>query len=201
MADLQVHLQEVTKILQEVGERVEGNLYCDIQPTNVTANLDKINNLRFVTFGKEKICEIGVNACHSFLFMLDVNPNAQYVLFDIGIHKYLEPCFQYLQKAFPNTDMKLLLGDSKLTVPSFAENHLGEFDLVHIDGGHNEPEFTSDYIHSLQLLKPGGLIVFDDYDYDEIRDFVNKKIELGEVKPFQNPNVKVTSAHIVLVKV
>jgi len=176
-----IHLQKLTAILQEVGERVEGNLYCDIQPTNITADNQKINNLRNAVAQKQKVCEIGVNAGHSLLLMLDANPTAEYVLFDIGLHRYLEPCFNYLETAFPSASLKLLLGDSKITVPAYAENHTGEFDVCHIDGGHLAPEFTSDYESSMKLLKTGGLIVFDDYDYSEIKAFVDSKIKAGEV--------------------
>jgi predicted O-methyltransferase YrrM len=179
--EIGIHLQKLTAILQEVGERVEGNLYCDIQPTNITADNQKINNLRNAVAQKQKVCEIGVNAGHSLLFMLDANPTADYILFDIGLHIYLDPCFKYLETAFPAASMKLFLGDSKLTVPAYAENHAGEFDTCHIDGGHLAPEFTSDYESCMKLLKTGGLIVFDDYDYADIKNFVDSKIKAGEV--------------------
>ena len=195
---LQHHLNKLTGILQQVGERVEGNFYCDIEATNITADGDKINNLRNAVKDKKKVCEIGVNAGHSLLFMLDVNSTAEYVLFDIGIHKYLEPCVSYLESAFPSTSMKLYLGDSKLTVPAYAENHEGTFDFCHIDGGHLPPEFTSDYQACMKLLKKGGFMIFDDYDYTEIKAFIDSKIASGEVVVTdQIP----TPRHIVLRKV
>lgn len=198
---LQQHLESITKILETVGERVEGNLYCDIEARHITADINKINNLRITAVGKQKICEIGVNACHSLLLMLDVNPTAEYALFDIGIHKYLEPCFQYLETQFSSTTMKLYLGDSKLTLPAYAENHEGEFDMCHVDGGHEPPEFTSDYKNSLALLKKGGFMVFDDYDYTEIKKFIDEKIGLGEVQRVdQSPLLSIPN-QIVLMKV
>lgn len=198
---LQQHLDKLTGILQQVGERVEGNFYCDIQPTNITADNMKINNLRMTVKDKKKVCEIGVNAGHSFLFMLDANHTAEYVLFDIGFHKYLEPCYNYLETAFPSTSMKLYLGDSKLTVPAYAETHAGEFDFCHIDGGHLPPEFTSDYEACMKLLKKGGFMIFDDYDYTEIKAFVDSKIALGEILPIVEAPIYPTTRHIVLMKV
>jgi hypothetical protein len=198
---LQKHLAALSKILQEVGERVEGNFFCDISPTNITADVDKINNLRRLVAGREKICEIGVNACHSLLFMVDANPTGEYALFDIGIHKYLEPCFEYLREQFPTTRMNLYLGDSKLTVPAYAESHKGEFDVCHIDGGHLPPEFTSDYKHCMILLKKGGFIIFDDYEIPEIKAFVDSKLALNEVVKIQDPLLADISSHILLMKV
>lgn len=198
---MQKHLASITKILTEVGERVEGNFYCDISPNHIVADVNKINNLRNVVAGRKKICEIGVNACHSLLFMLDVNPDAEYALFDIGIHKYLEPCFNYLQDQFSNTKMSLFIGDSKITVPAYAENNKNQFDCCHIDGGHQPPEFTSDYENCIIMLKKGGLIIFDDYDYDEIRKFVDSKLASGEVIKVQHPSLSDLNCHIVLMKV
>jgi predicted O-methyltransferase YrrM len=200
-ATLQHNLGNLTGILQQVGERVEGNLYCDIEPTRITADMIKINNLRAAVEGKKKICEIGVNACHSFLFMLDANSTAEYVLFDIGIHTYLDPCFSYVESVFPTTSMKLYVGDSKLTVPSYAEHHEGEFDCCHIDGGHMAPEFTSDYNSCMKLLKQGGLLVFDDYDYPEIKSFVDSKLQSGEVTQVVGSLFNATSRQIILAKV
>ena len=47
-----IHIQNITKILKQVGERVEGNLICDIYPDNwiYHENLDKIHNLQLLFF-------------------------------------------------------------------------------------------------------------------------------------------------------
>lgn len=195
---MQKHLQEITRILTDIGERVEGNLYCDIQPNNIVADIKKIDNLRQCCHEKKKICEIGVNAGHSLLFMLDISPSAEYTLFDIGIHKYMEPCVEYLRKSFPEASIQLLVGDSRLTVPAFAETNKEVFDLCHIDGGHEPEVFVSDYEATLQMVKKGGYIVFDDYDYSEIKKFVDSRVEKGEVKmvPFYP-----TERQAILVKV
>ena len=76
--DLQnnIHIRAIADILHNVGERVEGNLICDIDCDNyvIDRNFAKIHNLKFLCAGKKRICEIGVNACHSLLLMLLVNP-------------------------------------------------------------------------------------------------------------------------------
>jgi len=42
-------------------------------------------------------------------------------------------------------------------------NEQREFDLVYIDGSHNASDVLADAVLSFFLLKPGGLMIFDDY--------------------------------------
>jgi len=39
----------------------------------------------------------------------------------------------------------------------------GYFDLVYIDGSHQAPDVLADAVVGFQLLRPGGIMVFDDY--------------------------------------
>lgn len=90
------HFEKISQILNEIGERVEGNLICDVDSSNIviTRNIAKIKNLQYLSKNKNKICEIGVNAGHSLLLMLEQNPNAEYLLFDLNNHKYTNPCIE-----------------------------------------------------------------------------------------------------------
>lgn len=55
------HIKNITKILNDVGERIEGNLICDIEPENyvISTNKYKIKNLQYLCKNKQKIIEIG----------------------------------------------------------------------------------------------------------------------------------------------
>jgi predicted O-methyltransferase YrrM len=44
-----------------------------------------------------------------------------------------------------------------------ASGHALSFDLVYVDGSHRAPDVLSDSVLSFHLLRPGGLLVFDDY--------------------------------------
>jgi predicted O-methyltransferase YrrM len=44
-----------------------------------------------------------------------------------------------------------------------AEGKKGYFDFIYIDGSHNAPDVLLDAILSFQLLRVGGVMVFDDY--------------------------------------
>ena len=184
------------EILLGIGEQVEGNLFCDIHPDNVLveSNSKKIHNLQHLVKGRKRICEIGVNAGHSLLMMLEANPTAEYVLFDIGTHKYTRPCVEYIQSQFPNTSIRVLYGDSKQTLPRC----MGEFDFIHVDGGHDMPEVTSDYNESMRLISKEGVIVFDDYsNYSHIQSFLDEKHRTGEIRLYEDSNIQTTNQHLI----
>ena len=51
------HIKNITNILLEIGERVEGNLICDITPNNWVYEkyILKIRNLQYLCKDKKKI--------------------------------------------------------------------------------------------------------------------------------------------------
>jgi hypothetical protein len=195
-------LQGLTQILIECGERVEGNLVCDISPTNyvISKNIAKIRNLQTLVKGKTKICEIGINACHSLLIMLIENPTAEYLLFDLNIHKYTEPCLNYIKSQFPETKINIIYGDSTTTVDKFIATHIDElnqYDLCHIDGGHEPHIFEKDYENIRKLSKPGHPVIFDDFDMPMINSFMIRKLSENEVKLFDEITLMKTNRHVV----
>jgi len=64
----------------------------------------------------------------------------------------------------------VLKGSSSALLASLvSEGHTLSFDLIHVDGSHECPDVLSDLVLSIQLCKIGGLILCDDYDYDETK--------------------------------
>lgn len=179
------HILNISNILNTIGERVEGNLICDISSDNFTdkINEDKIYNLLKLSENKSKICEIGVNAGHSLLLMVSNNPNAEYLIFDLNGHSYTRPCIEYIKNAYPSTKITEVYGDTNLTLKEYIDsNELNAFDMIHIDGGHDTHTVVNDFIYTQQLLKTDGIIVFDDYNYGNIQNvinyYINKKVIL-----------------------
>lgn len=194
------HIQNIEKILHDVGERIEGNLICDIDPWNYTIqrNLAKIQNLQKLCTGK-KICEIGVNAAHSLLLMLLVNPTAEYTLFDLGNHRYTTPCMNYIRSQFPDTKIEIIYGNSVETIAKYiSENpeQLSSYDLCHLDGGHTQDIFSHDYANVKKLMKAGGMVIFDDYDLPAIRSFITAKLAAKEITQVVDGLVK-TDLHFI----
>jgi predicted O-methyltransferase YrrM len=195
------HIKNITNILKVVGEQIEGNLLCDVSPDNWTCaiNIEKIRNIQYICKNKKKIMEIGVNGCHSLIIMLLENPKADYLLFDLNLHRYTEPTINYVKNAFPNTKINIIYGNSVETISKYIldnQDEIGRYDLIHLDGGHTEDIFSKDYENSKILLKKNGVVVFDDYDYGEIYNFINKKLNINEIIEYNNNVIKNTKHFI-----
>jgi predicted O-methyltransferase YrrM len=199
---LNEHFEKLSQILNEIGERVEGNLICDVDSGNIviSRNLAKIKNLQHLSKNKNKICEIGVNAGHSLLLMLEQNPTAEYLLFDLNNHKYTNPCIEYIKSAYPNTKIKIIYGDSKFTINNFINNNVDEmntYDLVHIDGGHGLQEVISDYESCKRVAADESIVIFDDYDYGNIQNFIDLKLKENEIQKIIDSELVETNLHYV----
>ncbi len=193
------HISNIAKILDSVGEQVEGNLICDISSDNLkdADNESKIYNLLKLAVGKSRICEIGVNAGHSLLLMVSVNPTAEYLLFDLGGHGYTRPCVEYIKNAYPSAKITEIYGDSNLTLRDYIKtNELNTFDMIHIDGGHETHTVVNDFIYTQFLLKPDGIVVFDDYNFGNIKEVVDYYVERNVITQYDDKLVE-TDLHYV----
>ena len=137
--------------------------------------------------------------CKGVIMLLE-NPDADYLLFDLNLHQYTDPCLQYIRTAFPNTKIQVIYGDSIETVTKYINDHpeeLKSFDLCHIDGGHTEDIFSVDYSNIKELTNEASIIIFDDYDYDPIRNFIDKKVSDNEIIEYSGAGIKKTDRHFV----
>ena len=103
-------------------------------------------------------------------------------IFDIGHHRYTRPCLNYLQSAFSNVDFEYVEGDSTVTMPEWIRNnkeHIGTFDVVHVDGGHSMHCISNDMKHTDLLVKKNGIVIVDDTNVDYINGHVNMYIATG----------------------
>lgn len=198
--EVQEHIRNIATILDGLGERIEGNLICDITSDNLVdvANTSKINNLLKLAVGKSKICEIGVNAGHSLLLMVSVNPNAEYLLFDLGGHGYTRPCVEYIRNAYPSTKITEVYGDSNLTLRSYvANNDLNSFDLIHIDGGHETQTVVNDFIYTQFLLNKDGVVIFDDYNFGNIQQIIDYYVARDVIFKHHEDGIMETNLHYI----
>jgi predicted O-methyltransferase YrrM len=112
------------------------------------------------------VMEIGFNAGHSSETFLQ-NPNVHVTSFDIGIRPYVTTAKQYIDTNYPLRHT-LILGDSTQTVPKFIqENPTITFDVIYIDGGHEEEIVKDDMKNCLRLCHPGTIIIMDDVVYEK----------------------------------
>jgi predicted O-methyltransferase YrrM len=193
------HIANIANILNKIGERVEGNLICDISSDNFIdeVNRSKIYNLLKLSENKLKICEIGVNAGHSLLLMISNNPDAEYLIFDLNNHGYTKPCIDYIKSAYPSTKITEIYGDTKLTLREYIKTkELNTFDMIHIDGGHDTHTVVNDFIYTQQLLSADGIIIFDDYNYNNIKEVIDYYINKDIITQYTN-NIINTNLHYI----
>lgn len=175
--------EELKKLIEATGEPLEGNcMYRHLTFEPWDCLLNKRINYQTVAKQASSVCEIGFNAGHSILAMILVNPGAEYVLFDLGDHKYAAACFEYLQSRFPETRLEMTWGDSRTTLSDYRNEHpLKRFDVLHIDGSHKSDVYKRDWENALHMVSKDGILIFDDTDNVKISAFIDGEIKAGNV--------------------
>ena len=108
------------------------------------------------------VMEIGFNAGHSAEVFLQNNNDLTLTSFDLGVHDYVEPAKEYIDKTYPNRH-KLILGDSTITVPIYSEeNKDTKFDIIFIDGGHDYDTAKKDIENCFYLAHDNTTVILDD---------------------------------------
>ncbi|ORA42534.1 hypothetical protein BST21_23435 [Mycolicibacterium celeriflavum] len=108
------------------------------------------------------VAEIGFNAGYSSYAMLAAHPDVRVVSFDLGLHHVVRAGKRLIDRKFPGRH-ELIVGDSRETVPAFAEENPGVvFDVAFIDGGHDYEVAAADLKNMRALCSPDTVVVMDD---------------------------------------
>ena len=185
---MEYYLSDILHIVnQNTNKEFEGNaFYYHNTQQRFNELLPKQMNLFWAgTRVQTRICEIGFNAGHSALLMLNgcAASDVEFTVFDIGQHNYTRPCLEYIQSQFPNVKMEYIEGDSIVKMGEYIHEHMercGTYDVVHVDGGHTLECITSDFAHATKLVRQGGIVIVDDTNIDYIDAAVNLAISSGE---------------------
>jgi len=121
-----------------------------------------------------KALEIGSWEGFSAHFLLDQLPTAHLTCVDTWSWpghdeiagtstKVVEENFDFNMSSF-NTRLKKFRGTS---IEYFARHNEGEFDFIYVDGGHHVDDVLIDALKCFQMLKNGGIIIFDDYHWKD----------------------------------
>jgi len=116
------------------------------------------------------IMEIGFNGGHSALLFLSITPpDTKIVSFDLGEYAYVFAAKRYIDSVFPGRHT-LVTGDSTTTIPNYEEQVAHrlknketapplKFDLIFIDGGHQDDIPLKDILNSQRLARDDRTIV------------------------------------------
>ena len=115
-----------------------------------------------------RMLEVGFNAGHSAVTMLAASASASacagtLLSLDLGEHPAVAVAGAHIEASFPRCHT-LVLGDSLQTIPCLAADpgSTGLFDVLLIDGGHDEKIAAADLRNLAPLAAPGALVILDD---------------------------------------
>lgn len=111
--------------------------------------------------GIVNVMEIGFNAGHSADTMLSSNPAINLTSFDLGNHEYSKFGKEYIDQKYPGRHT-LINGDSRETVPKFINKNNKKFDLIFVDGGHEEDIPFRDMQNAMMLAHRDTIVILDD---------------------------------------
>lgn len=182
----QIYLEDLKNIVINSNSSLEGNCFYYHTTLNEFPELYS-KQLNLFWCGKqatENICEIGFNAGHSTMLMLlgRTNTPINFTIFDIGHHLYTKPSYEYIKSKFSHVNFEYVEGDSTITMPQWINNHselIHKYDVVHVDGGHDEHCISHDMRNADLLVKINGILIIDDTYLDTINRYVDSYISTG----------------------
>lgn len=171
-------VKTLNKKIKDCNILIEGNCMYDNNSDFKTRCVpDLRQNLFNIAKQGKTLLEIGFNGGHSNYVFLKSNPNLQITNFDINMHSYTEPCFNYLNTKFKQ--IKLVKGDSLKTIPKHKHEI---FDIIHIDGGHGNKYAFNDIFNCKRLSNENTIVILDDTDFDNINNIMNDLLSCDFIK-------------------
>jgi predicted O-methyltransferase YrrM len=79
----------------------------------------------------------------------------------------IEENFRHNIQFFPDIEFKIHKGFSQKVLPQLDKK---EYDLIYIDASHRADDTLVDAYFAHKLLKPGGIIIFDDFGWKDPKD-------------------------------
>lgn len=113
---------------------------------------------------------------------LSTFPDVRVHAFDICEHGYTPGNAAILNER-AGRRLMLTCGDSALTVPQ-SRGSLPLFDFFMVDGDHSYQHAFEDIVNAATSTRPGGKIVVDDCDHNEVRKAWNDAVKTGVVQPW-----------------
>jgi hypothetical protein len=167
------------------GGEVEGN-YCFFHRAVVTpfsppdpGRAWKREFLRRAVQGCRGVLEVGFNAGHSAVIMLEAEPALALTAVDICTHPYTQPCAGLLGAAY-GARFAFIPGDSRAVLGGIDG---AAFDLVHIDGGHGADVAAHDLGWFCRAARPGCRLLVDDVYAPAIARLVQQACAAGLIAP------------------
>ena len=96
---------------------------------------------------------------------VDVDPNANKCGDITAAHQYFVHNAALLQSSKPSRSLISIAQPSSRALAAMYDQHAETFDFIFVDGAHDSFSVMADGIQATHLLKPGGIVLFDDYEW------------------------------------
>ena len=186
----QLNLEQINQIVINSKQSMEGNMMFNNHSVPSSKPyvpfLDRRQNLCSIATTHNVLVEIGFNAGHSALLALTANPNLKYYGIDIGRHRYIQPCFDYLKQEFGDR-ISLEIGNSAIVMPQvmpllIQQDHFRQGNVAWcIDGGHDIAPAAIDMANILTYAQDGDILLFDDSDFPKLRSLLDFYLIRGDL--------------------
>lgn len=78
------------------------------------------------------------------------------------------------EKTHFKRQVRKMRGTSREQMPTLMVSRLSNYDFIYIDGSHVARDVLTDACMAWTMLKPGGIMVFDDYVWGDPRDILHR---------------------------
>ncbi len=184
--DLRVN-HALNAVVEHSGEPLEGN-YCHMHHARVGPSTPpdprrswKREYLRRGIGGVRTFMEVGFNSGHSAAIALLENPELSLTVVDLASHSYTRGCAEVLADIFPGR-IEFRFGDSRSVLQLSHGSRASDYDLVHIDGGHEPDVFRHDLDWWVSTSKPGSKLLVDDVYVSHIRRTLETQVVAARIR-------------------
>ena len=141
------------------------------------------------------------DATEKMLVHLSTNPKSRVYAVDTwaGSPEYPNMDFSLIEKEFDermkktgkdNQLIKMKMLSSKALMKLIQDKIM--FDFIFIDASHEAKDVMSDAVLSWEILKEGGIIIFDDYQWDKLKEeYSRPKLAIDSFISIYKPELKV----------
>ena len=90
----------------------------------------------------------------------------------------IENTFRHNISFFKNINFNISKGISQNILPSM--NSIAKYDFIYIDASHKADDTFVDAYYAHKMLKRGGILIFDDYEWKDLKDMhISNSPQLG----------------------
>lgn len=170
----------MNKVIEEIlttrktvsPEGAEIRLHSEISPGAGKFLQDHISGLGSVKKTLEVGCAYGLSSLFICEALQESHPGAKHIIIDPLQSKDWQNAGVHALERAGFDNFELIEKPSETALPALLEDHEGTFDLIFLDGFHTFDHTMLDCFYATRLLRSGGILIIDDYDFAPVAKVV-----------------------------